>query len=151
MLGASALLLAAAPSVLRFLRVDACLDNGGIYDYLADVCRFDVQHLPVPDRTPVSLPTLGVLTVAAVCAAFGGVVSRANHSRFAVEGNPYNLRTWLRSVAPYAASGLFPKGRDCEARGSAHRWYNIDERSSGCYHCQVVQPGQLWRGSGPAA
>jgi len=37
------------------------------------------------------------------------------------------------------------KGKDCEAAGSQPRWYNLDGESSGCYHCKVIRPGQLWR------
>src|SRR5258705_8340843 len=142
---------AVVPYVMRFLRVDQCLDRGGVYDYAAHLCRFDVQHLPVPDHEPVPGPTVGALVVAAVCLAAGWLVTCASQSPFAVPGNPYNVRTWLRSVLPYRMTGMFPKGADCEARGSAHKWYNIDGGTSGCYHCRVVRPGQLWRDPGPAA
>lgn len=34
---------------------------------------------------------------------------------------------------------------DCETHGKKHEWYNADGRHSGCYHCQTVKIGQLWR------
>jgi hypothetical protein len=33
---------------------------------------------------------------------------------------------------------------DCEAIGEAHRWYNLDNERSACYHCKVIRVGQLW-------
>lgn len=36
------------------------------------------------------------------------------------------------------------RAADCEAVGGRHYWYNIDEKTSGCYHCETVRPGQLW-------
>jgi hypothetical protein len=41
-----------------------------------------------------------------------------------------------------------PKLEDCEAVGQKHKWFNIDDVSSGCYNCRVVRAGQLWRRSG---
>jgi hypothetical protein len=64
---------------------------------------------------------------------------------YKIEGNPYNWRTWLRSNLPRPICWLVMKGEDCEAAGSQHHWYNIDDAQSGCYHCRVVRPGQLWR------
>lgn len=63
------------------------------------------------------------------------------------EGHPYRWRTWLRTRLPWFLIdlGFAAKGEDCEAVGGRHRWYNIDNESSGCYHCGVVRPGQLWR------
>ena len=46
---------------------------------------------------------------------------------------------------PLSLCWLITKGKDCEAAGSQHRWYNLDGESSGCYHCKVIRPGQLWR------
>jgi hypothetical protein len=37
------------------------------------------------------------------------------------------------------------KVEDCETVVVTHEWYNIDDVSSGCYHCNVVRAGQLWR------
>jgi len=41
--------------------------------------------------------------------------------------------------------GFAAKGKDCEAVGANHHWYNRDNTSSACYHCEVVRPGQLWK------
>jgi hypothetical protein len=41
--------------------------------------------------------------------------------------------------------GVAAKGKDCEAAGGQHEWYNEDNKNSACYHCEVVGPGQLWR------
>lgn len=58
---------------------------------------------------------------------------------------PYRWRTNLRGILPWCLIGLFGKGRDCEAAGGAHQWYNIDNETSGCYHCRVIREGQLWK------
>lgn len=41
--------------------------------------------------------------------------------------------------------GVADKGSDCAAVGADHAWYNLDDVRSGCYHCHVVQQGQLWK------
>ena len=63
--------------------------------------------------------------------------------------SPYRWRTALRRHLPWVLInlGLAGKGRDCEAHGGAHAWYNIDGATSGCYHCRVVRPGRLWTSS----
>lgn len=63
------------------------------------------------------------------------------------EHHPYRWRTWIRTQLPYflIELGLAAKGEDCDAVGGDHRWYNIDNASSGCYHCGVVRSGRLWR------
>ena len=68
-------------------------------------------------------------------------------SRYWDPGHPYRVRTWLRPHLPSALTRLAPPGLDCEAVGGWHRWYNQDERHSGCYHCQVVAHGRLWETS----
>jgi hypothetical protein len=41
----------------------------------------------------------------------------------------------------------YPNGPDdCEAVGESHRWHNLDDKNSACYHCKVIQEGQLWKG-----
>lgn len=62
-------------------------------------------------------------------------------------GHPYAWRTWLRGNLPYFLVNLSvaSKGEDCESVGGWHRWYNINGETSGCYHCEVVRPGQLWK------
>jgi len=34
---------------------------------------------------------------------------------------------------------------DCREHGLGHRWYNKDGKNSACYHCKVVEKGQLWK------
>lgn len=64
--------------------------------------------------------------------------------------HPFAIRTWLRGRLPYflVNLGVSPKGRDCEAVGASHLWYNNDDVSSACYHCEVVRPGRLWESQG---
>ena len=52
-------------------------------------------------------------------------------------------------------SHLVPKGyldlhypdtpENCEAVGESHRWHNLDDKRSACYHCKVIREGQLWK------
>ena len=60
--------------------------------------------------------------------------------------HPFRWRTWIRTRPPWFLIdlGIVRKGRDCEAVGGWHHWYNIDDKSSGCYHCEVIRPGRLW-------
>ena len=62
------------------------------------------------------------------------------------EKHPYRWRTWIRTHLPWFLIdlGIALKGRDCESVGGRHHWYNIDNTTSGCYHCEIVRPGQLW-------
>ena len=62
-------------------------------------------------------------------------------------GHPYAWRTWLRMRLPWFLIdlGVASKGTDCEALGGAHRLYNIDDVSSGCYRCMVTRQGQRWK------
>jgi len=62
-------------------------------------------------------------------------------------GGPYRTRTWLRSHLPWFLInlGIASKGKDCEAAGGQHEWYNSDEKNSNCYHCEVCRPGQFWK------
>jgi hypothetical protein len=64
-------------------------------------------------------------------------------------GQPYAWRTRLRKRLPWFLInlGIVKKGKDCEAVGGRHHWYNIDHEDSGCYHCEVIRAGQLWRRS----
>jgi hypothetical protein len=65
------------------------------------------------------------------------------------EKHPYRWRTWIRTHLPWFLIdlGMARKGRDCEVVGGWHHWYNVDNSSSGCYHCEIVRPGQLWNDS----
>jgi hypothetical protein len=60
--------------------------------------------------------------------------------------HPYRWRTWIRERLPWFLInlGVAAKGEDCERVGGRHSWYNRDNASSGCYHCEVVRPGKLW-------
>lgn len=62
-------------------------------------------------------------------------------------GGPYRFRTWLRGNLPWFLInlGLASKGKNCELAGGDHEWYNIDNKVSGCYHCEVEKEGQLWK------
>src|ERR1043165_1526582 len=59
---------------------------------------------------------------------------------------PCRWRTRLRRNLPWFLInlGIASKGRDCEAVGGEHEWYNRDNVTSGCYHCEVVREGRLW-------
>jgi len=61
-------------------------------------------------------------------------------------GGPYRWRTWLRTHLPWFLInfGIASKGKDCEAAGGRHEWYNNDGESSGCYHCKIIRRGELW-------
>ena len=60
---------------------------------------------------------------------------------------PYRLRTVVRRHLPWFLidMGIAAKGKDCEAMGGRHEWYNQDNKSSACYHCEIVRSGQLWK------
>ncbi len=62
-------------------------------------------------------------------------------------GGPYRKRTWFRSYFPWFLIDIrfAKKGTDCETKGGSHEWYNIDNQTSGCYHCNVVRTGKLWQ------
>jgi hypothetical protein len=62
-------------------------------------------------------------------------------------GGPYRKRTWWRSHLPWFLIdlGVAAKGKDCEAADGHHEWYNVDGKTSGCYHCEVTRSGQLWK------
>ena len=34
---------------------------------------------------------------------------------------------------------------NCEAVGEIHRWHNLDDARSACYHCKVIHEGKLWK------
>ena len=58
---------------------------------------------------------------------------------------PYRWRTSLREILPAFMMNFLPKGKDCEAAGASHDWYNMDKENSACYHCNVIEQGQLWK------
>ena len=51
------------------------------------------------------------------------------------------------SHVPWVVAWLLSKGEDCERVNGWHRWYNQDNVSSACYHCEVLAHGRLWEGS----
>ena len=61
--------------------------------------------------------------------------------------HPCAIRTCIRSNLPWFLIdlGFANKIGDCEAIQAKHHWYNKDNTKSGCYHCRVVQEGQLWK------
>jgi len=65
-------------------------------------------------------------------------------------GHPYRLRTWLRGHLPWFLihAGVVNEGKDCERADGWHHCYKIDNERSGCYHCEVIRPGQLWKNPG---
>ena len=56
-------------------------------------------------------------------------------------GHPYRWRTWIRSKLPWFLInvGIAAKAEDCERVGAEHWWYNRDNESSACYHCEVIR------------
>lgn len=74
---------------------------------------------------------------------FGGIHEMApSFEAFLVEG----ILRPVDTAEPSAESvELVVKPEDCEALGMEHVWFNIDDVVSGCYNCQVVRAGQLWR------
>ena len=61
--------------------------------------------------------------------------------------HPYRWRSWVRQYLPWFLIdlGLAEKGDDCESVGAEHVWYNVDNKTSGCYHCKVTRQGRLWQ------
>ena len=61
--------------------------------------------------------------------------------------HPYRWRTWFRGCLPWFLIdlGIAAKANDCEDLHGDHWWYNIDGETSGCYHCDIIRQGQLWR------
>lgn len=59
---------------------------------------------------------------------------------------PYRRRTRLRQHLPFwmIDLGIAAKGRDCEAAGGRHQWYNQGPDSA-CYHCRATSAFALWR------
>jgi hypothetical protein len=60
---------------------------------------------------------------------------------------PYRWRTNLRILLPPPLYWLAAKGKDCETVGGTREWYNCDNQTSACYHCEVQREGQLWKAS----
>ncbi|WP_299229488.1 hypothetical protein [uncultured Psychroserpens sp.] len=64
-----------------------------------------------------------------------------------INKHPYGIRYWWRERLPWFLInlGIADKGKDCELVNAEHSWYNIDEKSSGCYYCKVSSKGQKWK------
>ena len=63
------------------------------------------------------------------------VVEVAHHMRLSkLPPSQYISQFWL---------SLRPKS--CDQNGWTHAWHNIDNKKSGCYNCQTVRKGQLWK------
>jgi len=62
------------------------------------------------------------------------------------KGHPAAFRTWIRQYLPWfmVDFGIADKIENCEKKGGWHYWYNIDNKSSGCYHCKIIREGRLW-------
>ncbi|MEL7268075.1 MAG: hypothetical protein AAGL34_00715 [Bacteroidota bacterium] len=62
------------------------------------------------------------------------------------ERHPYGTRKWWRERLPWFLIdlGLAAKGANCEIVGAKHQWYNIDNKSSGCYYCKIEAKGQKY-------
>jgi hypothetical protein len=56
------------PAVQQFLAVDRCLDAGGAYDYIARICRTDVEALPASSIHWLQAPDRGSTLVAVLVA-----------------------------------------------------------------------------------
>ena len=63
-IGIAAIVATAMPTLREFFAVDSCLDGGGVYDYAAQICRTDVQSLPVPARPILRKPDSGSIVLA---------------------------------------------------------------------------------------
>lgn len=60
--------------------------------------------------------------------------------------HPYEWRLWLRTKLPWFLInlGFADKGNDCQNVNAQHKWYNINNESSGCYYCKIVVDGKKW-------
>ena len=56
-------------------------------------------------------------------------------------GDPYRIRTFLRSNLPWLIinTGIVDKGENCEKFGGDHEWYKQDNKHRACYHCVVIE------------
>ena len=67
-----------------------------------------------------------------------------------MEKSKYLWRTKVRKYLPWILInlGIAKKGKNCGE--NKHDWYNINNKSSGCYHCEVVKNGKLYEPSRPS-
>jgi len=61
--------------------------------------------------------------------------------------HPYKWRTIVRCYLPWFLIdlGFADKGINCEDVDAEHYWYNIDNKTNGCYYCKKIEKGQLWK------
>lgn len=64
-----------------------------------------------------------------------------------IEKHPYRFRFWWRARLPWFLIdlGIASKGKDCELVNAEHSWYNIDNKTSGCYYCKKIAIGNKWK------
>ncbi|GAB4161534.1 MAG: hypothetical protein Tsb0033_19150 [Winogradskyella sp.] len=64
-----------------------------------------------------------------------------------IKKHPYRFRFWLRARLPWFLIdfGVADKGKDCELVNAEHSWYNIDNKTSGCYYCKKITNGKKWK------
>jgi hypothetical protein len=61
--------------------------------------------------------------------------------------HPYELRLRIREKLPWFLIdlGFASKGKNCELVNASHSWYNKGNNLSGCYYCEIIKEGELWR------
>lgn len=61
--------------------------------------------------------------------------------------HPYQNRRWWRERLPWFIInfGIVEKGKDCKSVNAEHIWYNIDNKTSGCYFCKEIKEGIKWK------
>lgn len=61
--------------------------------------------------------------------------------------HPYRFSLWLIQRLPWLLINLriAGKGKDSELVNVEHRWYNIDDKKSGCYYCKKIFYNKKWK------
>lgn len=65
--------------------------------------------------------------------------------KISVKRHPYRRRLWWRMRLPWFLInlGFADKGENCESVNANHKWYNIDDETSGCYYCHKIVKGKI--------
>jgi hypothetical protein len=63
---AAVLVAVSFPAVREFSAIDGCLDSGGVYDYVANACRHDVERLPATPGPWIRTPDFGSIGAALI-------------------------------------------------------------------------------------